>query len=358
MKRRRNAPKLSESRQIASYIVRIIGKDQPLGRTEIDSLLVLCGVRDQAVWDQQIGRFESDINPIPFLLDRAALLREVGVVLFETNDAIPPMIQLSENMLKTWLSPKECFSVRVHSYDRSIESKSKHDLEVDLGRQIQHATGATVSLEQPDTRITVYLEKDSTIIARTRQSLLRKQLAEREPGKKQFFHPSMMNSQLARVMCNLAGIMPGDVVLDPFCGGGGILCEITSLDAVGVGIDLSWPLLIGARTNLVEIGDIGSNLIQGDTRKSPFRDGPFDAIVTDPPYGRASSTRGAQAVKLTESLIEQAPRLLCEHGRLCICSSSEMQVQDLIQSHNLSLLGDFSVRVHSGLTRNIVVASI
>jgi tRNA (guanine10-N2)-dimethyltransferase len=343
---------------MTSYSVRIIGENQHLGRKETEALLALIGIQDKSVWKGQVVQFEADVNPLQFLLDRAALIREVGVVLFKTDDVVEMTTSMPKESFKTWVLREESFSVRVFSLDRTVDVERKHNLEVDLGRQIQHATGARVSLDKPDIRITVYLGKESALIAKTQPSFLRRQLAEREPGQKQFFHPSMMNSQLARVMCNLAGIMPGNIVLDPFCGGGGILCEISSIGAIGIGVDVNWSLLVGAMTNLVEMKDMDSSIVQGDSRLSPFQTASFDAIVTDPPYGRASSTRGAKAIELTESLIEQVPYLLRRKGRLCICGSSEMNISDIVENHSLRLIGDYRIRVHSGLTRNVVIASI
>ena len=117
----------------------------------------------------------------------------------------------------------------------------------------------------------------------------------------------MMNATLSRVMCNLAGLMPGEIMLDPFCGGGGILCEASYIGARTIGIDLNWRLLSGSKENL-SFTDGDYSVIQGDVRSLPIQQ--CDCIVTDPPYGRASSTRGARAIELVESLFERIDTIL------------------------------------------------
>ena len=166
----------------------------------------------------------------------------------------------------------------------------------------------------------------------------------------------MMNSSLARVMCNLAGVQTGDIVLDPFCGGGGILCEASHIGASVIGIDLNWKLLIGARVNLSKIGS-NYSLIQGDTQHLPINS--VNRIVTDPPYGRASSTRGNIAIKLVESLLEDANSILQSRGeRMCICCDSEMKLSQVVRDAGLTVAHQLSVRVHSGLVRDIVTVRI
>jgi tRNA (guanine10-N2)-dimethyltransferase len=162
----------------------------------------------------------------------------------------------------------------------------------------------------------------------------------------------MMNASLARVMCNLAGVMPGEIVLDPFCGGGGILCEASLIGAKTVGIDLNWRLLVGGLENLSAIGN-GHSLIQGDVRKIPISK--CDCIVTDPPYGRASSTRGDHSAHLVERLLGNIDSLLRRRTQsLCICGDIEMKIRNIAETHGLNIGQALQIRVHSGLVRELL----
>lgn len=124
------------------------------------------------------------------------------------------------------------------------------------------------------------------------------------------------------------------------------------MGAKTVGIDLNWRLLTGSIENLTAIG-YNHSFIQGDVRKIPISK--CDCIVTDPPYGRTSSTRGAYAIHLVESLLENVDSILRRRNEsLCICGSSEMNIQDVVNSYGLKVGQALQIKVHSGLVRDIL----
>jgi tRNA (guanine10-N2)-dimethyltransferase len=119
---------------------------------------------------------------------------------------------------------------------------------------------------------------------------------------------------------------------------------------------LNWGLLRGARLNLAGLGDSQFNLIQSDARRMPI-DG-YNHIVTDPPYGRASSTRGAAAKDLVKCFLENMIETVRDRGTLCMCGSVDMSVPELLEDLGLSVDRHLVIKVHSGLTREIVTVKI
>ena len=100
-----------------------------------------------------------------------------------------------------------------------------------------------------------------------------------------------------------------------------------------------------------------SSIIQGDIRNLPVQG--CDCIVTDPPYGRASSTRGAQAIELVKSLFGRADLILRRRKEsICICGSSEMNIQELAESMGLVVNQVLQIRVHSGLVRELLTLGV
>ncbi len=71
-----------------------------------------------------------------------------------------------------------------------------------------------------------------------------------KPHKRPFFYPGSMSPKLARCMVNLTGIKKGDLVLDPFCGTGGILIEAGIMGARVVGADIDERMVEGTIKNL------------------------------------------------------------------------------------------------------------
>jgi len=341
---------------LTKYFVYLSGENITVAKAEINTLARLFNIDEAISWDGRMGLMDSQKNPVPFLLERAALVKEAGVVFSEIDARYDLFSNLSDDILINTIRPEETFSVRTISENEKFSVSERLDFETSLGTRIKQVVGAKVDLENPQVRILVVFSQENIRVCKSIASKLRPKLRDREPGQKPFFHPSMMNATLARVMCNLAGIMPGEIVLDPFCGGGGILCEASLIGARMIGIDLNWRLLVGSKRNLASMGSDYS-VIQGDIRSVPVHG--CDCIVTDPPYGRASSTRGAQAIDLVKSLFEKADSILHQRkGCICICGSSEMNIQDLAESMGLVVNQVLQIRVHSGLIRELLTLGV
>ncbi len=336
----------------------ISGEDIDLAKAEIDSLIGLGGADARVSWYGQLAKIKSDHNPTHFLLERAAMVKEAGVILGEGPLLDTSMEWLSDDDLMTCVKSTETFSVRTKSLTKKRHVEHRERLSMLLGGRIRNLTKARVSLDEPDINLLILLTPDRTLVCMSKESGLRQELRLREPGRKPFFHPSMMNSQLARVICNLAGVKPKATVLDPFCGGGGILCEAAIIGARVLGWDLNWRLIMGARKNLAGSLDMETSVIQADSRLPPLRANRFDCIATDPPYGRASSTRGAEARKLVLNLLENTPEIVREGGRLCICGSHEMGVMEMMHDLGYNIKYHVLVPVHSGLIREITAAHL
>jgi tRNA (guanine10-N2)-dimethyltransferase len=309
-------------------------------------------------WNGRLAQIEATDNPVPFLLERAALVKEAGLVIEISYQFHPDFSDIPDSVLQDCVAPSESFVVRTVSLTSNRRVEFRDQVAKSLGRRIQNLTKARVSANNPDVKILALVLDNRILVCKSIESKLRKDIRAREPGKKAFFHPSMMNASLSRSMCNLASVMPNDIVVDPFCGGGGILCEVASIGAIPVGIDLNWRLLRGAQINLTSEFAQDYNLIQGDVRHLSFDDMSCNAIVTDPPYGRASSTRGSQAKDLVEKSLAVAANILVTNGRICICGSSDMDIPEIVRHAGFNLIHKRRVPVHSGLIREIVSATL
>ncbi|MFW9962003.1 MAG: THUMP domain-containing protein [Candidatus Sifarchaeia archaeon] len=337
---------------MTKYFVYVSGEHIIAAKAEVDALARLLKDNTIVNWDGRIGLVESSTNLISLFLERAALVKEAGILLSEIDAQNDLLRSLSDDILKENIKPEETFSVRTISENKELSISERLSFEQNLGAHIKHVVGAKVDLDNPQIRILVVFTQERVRVCRSFKSIIRPLLRMREPGRKPFFHPSMMNATLARVMCNLVGIIPNEVVLDPFCGAGGILCEALSIGARTVGIDLNWQLLTGSKVNLASVGN-NFSVIQGDVRDLPISS--CDCIVTDPPYGRVSSTRGTQAIKLVEALFERADSILRRRDEsICICGSSKMKLNDLAEDMGFVVSQIIQIRVHRGLVRELL----
>lgn len=341
---------------LTTYFAYISGEHIELAKAEVETLLNQFTIDKTLDWSGRLARIMMPDNPSCFLLERAALIQYTGTILYESDSIDVITHGISDDEWCSHITKQDDFAVRTLHINKENESNLRLKIENNLGAHIERITGAGVNLRNPSVQILVLILSEGFLICKSDMSKLRVLLREREPGKKEFFHPSMMNSSLARVMCNLAGVRTGDTVLDPFCGGGGILCEASHIGASVIGIDLSWKLLAGAKVNLSKIG-LNYSLIQGDTQHLPINS--VNRIVTDPPYGRASSTRGNIAIKLVESLLKDADSILQSKGEcMCICCDSAMNLSQIVQDAGLTVARQLSMKVHSGLIRDIVTVRI
>jgi tRNA G10 N-methylase Trm11 len=102
-------------------------------------------------------------------------------------------------------------------------------------------------------------------------------------------HPDIaLSPRLARTLVNLAGLGPGQTLLDPFCGAGTILVEAYRASIRCLGIDSRASRVQEARENLRwsagGLADAGYDVRKGDARdlRRMLRGTKVDGIVTEP----------------------------------------------------------------------------
>ncbi len=78
----------------------------------------------------------------------------------------------------------------------------------------------------------------------------------------------------------------GDVILDPFMGGGTTLAVARELSRNSFGVECSQRAINFAERRLKtrQLSNVTTKIVKGDSRKLPFEDEFFDLIVTSPPY--------------------------------------------------------------------------
>jgi tRNA G10 N-methylase Trm11 len=151
-------------------------------------------------------------------------------------------------------------------------------------------------------------------------------------------------------MCNIAGIRAHDAILDPYAGSASILLAAALIEPTiqSVGIEI-------AQDRLVNRADIRNDfttrglkepaaLLRGDSTLQSMRDEaraiiggrPFDAIITDPPYGIRESTVKMDPISELLAAIEtdrKNGRPLLKIGGKLVCfipCADQDNIQDLL----------------------------
>ena len=159
--------------------------------------------------------------------------------------------------------------------------------------------GGRIDLERPERRYWLLSGGEGTEdrLLREVAAVDRADTAARRMPLLPFQRPVSLPPRLARAAANLARIRSGDRVVDPFVGTGALLAEAALLGARTYGIDRDATMVRGALRNFAHLKVDAAALVEGDAGAADFERGPgeFDALLTDPPYGRSSSTGGEDA---------------------------------------------------------------
>ncbi len=244
------------------------------------------------------------------------------------------------------------FRVRVRKTTSSIEGNDTKLLEAKAGTIIQERTGVRVDLEGPDVEVRVMLAQ------RAHSGLLggsvdRKAFEARAVRHRPFSQPVSIHPKFARAMVNLARVPLGGVILDPFCGTGGMLMEAAMLGYLPWGTDYDPRMVEGSLENLSSMG-LEARLDVADVADAiDARDLRPDAIVTDPPYGRSTSVHGRDPEGVLEKMYSMAADALPKGGRLVVCLPSTKMLPSERGPFKLESID--SIRVHRSLTRHICV---
>lgn len=136
-----------------------------------------------------------------------------------------------------------------------------------------------------------------------------RQFGDRQPTDRPFFRPGSMAPSLARVCVNLSQVTPGEWLLDPMCGTGGVLLEAGLIGACPLGIDANTTMVRGSRKNTAAYLEAVPPLFQGDASRLPLAADSVAAVVADIPYGRQSPLTGTSRAKLTQAALAEAARV-------------------------------------------------
>ncbi|MCW4044879.1 MAG: DNA methyltransferase [Candidatus Bathyarchaeota archaeon] len=303
----------------------------------------------------QTVRLEADVECVRQVLRRSAYTRVCGLELFTCeadNDAVAEAV--SSANLGDVLEEGETFGVRIRRIKEYSTKDATMTLESLLGKLIlQNAKRAKVNLDKPDKTFYGILTNGKLIFGVKLAEIQPKPFVERRPRKKPFFHPSAMNSKLARCMVNLAHAREGSCLLDPFCGTGTTIIEAALIGVCAVGVDVQRRMADGARRNLRHFCLDAEAIVIADARKLPFTH--VSCVVTDPPYGKSATTLKSSTKAIVEGIFTSARELLSEGQRICIASPKTIGIQAIGTRLGYKHLESHFAYVHRTLTREVAV---
>lgn len=216
--------------------------------------------------------------------------------------------------------------------------------------QVLKGRGLRVSLDAPGATFRVFEQEGRLHLARECAAVDRSAYEARRPAKRPFFKPGVVLPRLARALVNLAEIPPGETLLDPFCGTGSLPMEGALCGFRATGLDAQLTMVVGSRRNLRHLG-LPGDVMWGDARRLPFRDGAVGGVVADPPYGRSARVVGEGRGSLYHEALKEMARVLRPGGRAVFLSSEPglPEIPGLVEEEH------HRVPVHRSLVRHVAV---
>jgi len=298
----------------------ILGKDHPtLPLSELKSVLEISGA---AIVSEHDGFVLVDKR---FEWKRLAMSRLVFRVQYSGKNP---------NSAGEYVDPKGTFAVRI-SHNKRLEGI--------IGKTISRKV--KVDLTDPD-EVFFGINKDQFYFGKVVWE--RPSFEDRKVQNRPYFHPTSIHPKYARVLVNLSGVKRGEKLLDPFCGTGGILIEASLIKAKVFGSDVDSDMVRGSKDNL-EFYKLEGVVKHGDARKLT---GKYDAIATDPPYGRSSFVTGKKLQKLYDESIRSMEKVLKSGKKLVIVVPDTVKLK---VPTKLKILEKHYQRVHKSLSRYFYV---
>ncbi|MGE9808408.1 MULTISPECIES: methyltransferase domain-containing protein [unclassified Janibacter] len=148
--------------------------------------------------------------------------------------------------------------------------------------------------------------------------------------------PASTTPVLSAVLCRLAKVEDGCVVLDPFCGAGTNLVQApvghgdrrpTGVRVIGT--DVSGRAVAASAANLATRG-VDGHVLRADAARLPLADGSVDRVVSNIPFGKRIGSH-ADNQTLYPAFLRELARVLAPKGRIVLLTEDKRLLKESIQ---------------------------
>jgi tRNA (guanine10-N2)-dimethyltransferase len=311
------------------------GENLDLAKEEV---LALAGTNDYWMFENVL------IVDADFKFGRLAMSRQVCQLLFECSSKDIEQKMEDFDWKKVY---QRNFSLRIIN----IGHVKLHEQEAGLAKYIwRKVQEPRVDLEHASTKIEVIVTEEKILVTKVLKDI-EHEFAKRHPKTRPEQHPTTISPKLAHACVNLTGIPVGKVLVDPFCGTGGILIEAGLMLFNTVGYDISDKMLRRCEKNLDFYKIKRFHL---ENRDSTQLTNLVDYVVTDLPYGKSSevtkdiNTLYVDFLKTLRSILRY---------KAVLVFPSTVDHRKLLSDTDFVVENEFRIYVHKSLSRNIVVLS-
>lgn len=225
-----------------------------------------------------------------------------------------------------------------------------------LGAALRDA-GHAIDLRAPETVLFAWLADGRIAVGLRRGRQDRSRFEARVSDERAHFSPVSMHPRRAASLLHLARVAPGGRVYDPFCGTGGMVLEAALEGYDAWGSDLDSFMVQGTLQTLADAAaePLDGHAFVADIADAPALVGPVEAVVTDLPYGRGSSTDGEPLRELYGRAFAAFARLL-PAGRHAVVGHPDPSLLSGLEAHGFRVVERHAEPVHRSLVRHYAVA--
>ena len=246
----------------------------------------------------------------------------------------------------------ESFAVRVKRFNSQIDTVATERKAGSL--ILENYSDIKVKLRNPNSLVRLVAFENDVYIAIEKIKLNKKHFQDSKPHKRPFFYPGSMSPKLARCMVNLSRVTEGQLLLDPFCGTGGILIEAGLIGCKVVGSDVYWKMKNGTSINLDYYGITDYRIFNIDVRELKMYE-KVAAVVTDPPYGISTSTGDIEGNDIFKEFFNSIYDNMRDDAYLCMASPHYVDLKPLADDVGFEIVEQYGIKMHRSLTRIISV---
>jgi tRNA (guanine10-N2)-dimethyltransferase len=311
------------------------GENLDLAREEV---LAMAGTHDYWMFENVL------ICDADFRFERLAMARKVYQLLFECDYKDLAARMEGFDWKKVY---ERNFSLRI----TNIGAGKLHEKEAELAKYVwEKVQEPRVDLKHARTKIEVIVTEERVIVGKVLKDI-HHEFHKRRPKSWPERHPTTINPKLARACVNLTGIPVGKVLVDPFCGTGGIMIEAGLMRFNTIGYDISNKMLKKAEKNLDYFKIKRFRL---EKRDATHLTQLIDYVVTDLPYGKGSMMT-ADAPQLYAAFLKALWKIL--RYKAVVIFPSTIDHRTILNKTDFHVEHEFNVYVHKSLSRNIVLLS-
>ena len=249
--------------------------------------------------------------------------------------------------------PEGSFAVRARNLGQGVCSISRREIESEVGARIS-GESRPVDLEDPDFEISVVLagqddssgywddtQQNNLVLWGLRDRTFAGTYNGTSPTDRPFFKPVTLDPRLARLMVSLSFSRdPPAMIVDPFCGTGGIAIEASLLGLDVLASDLDSRMVEGTKSNLDWAMGSGSYKIERCPANSIHETwGEIEgcSFVFDPPYGRNAWT-SEDGLDVFLGALSSASKM-CPSGTICTMLPSSPDALEGPLSEEIQVMG-------------------